>query len=43
MSDAMKTHETLIKLKEKQGRYERLCIIKTEKFERIENVKTMQF
>ena len=37
MSNTMKTHETLIKLKEKQGRYERLCIIKMEKFERIES------
>ena len=43
MLNTMKTRETLIKLKEKQGRYERLCIIKMENFERIENVKTMQF
>ena len=27
MVDAMKTHETLTKLKEKLGRYERPCII----------------
>ena len=43
MLDAMKTHETLTKLKEKLGRYERQCIIKMEKFKRIENVKTMRF
>ena len=41
MLDAMKTHETLTKLKEKLGKFERLCMIKMENFEGIENVKTM--
>ena len=39
MVDAMKTHETLTKLKEKLGRYERPCIIKMEKFDRIKKKK----
>ena len=43
MLDAMKTHETLWKLKEKLGKYERLGMIKMENFKRIENVKTMWF
>ena len=43
MSDAMKTHGTLTKLKEKLGRYEKLCMIRMKNFERIENVKTKQF
>ena len=43
MLDAMKTHGTLTKLKEKLGKNGRLCMIRMENFERIENVKTMQF
>ena len=40
MLDAMKTHGTLTKLREKLGKYERLCMIRMKIFERIENVKT---
>ena len=36
MLDAMKTHEVIIKLKEKLGKYERLCMIKMENFCEIE-------
>ena len=48
MLDAMKTHGTLTKLKEKLGKKEkekkkRLCMIRMKSFERIENVGTMQF
>ena len=43
MLDAKRTHETLWKLQEKLGKYERLCMIKMENFERIENVKTIWF
>ena len=43
MVDAMKTHETLTKLKEKLGRYERPCIIKMEKFDRIKKKKNCYF
>ena len=43
MLDAIKTHGTLRKLKEKLGKNERLCMIRMENFERIENLKTMRF
>ena len=43
MLDAIKTHGTLTKLKEKLGRYEKLCMMRMKNFERIENVGTMQF
>ena len=44
MLDALKTHGTLTKLKEKLDKYERLCMITGMKiFLRIENVKTKQF
>ena len=35
----MKTHEVLTKIKEKLGKYESLCMIEMENFERIENLK----
>ena len=43
MFDAMKTHGTLTRLNKKLGKYERLCMIRMENFERIENVKTVRF
>ena len=43
MFDAIKTHETLWKLREKLGRYEKLCMRKMENFGGIENVETKQF
>ena len=36
MLDAMKTHGTLTRLKEKLGKYERLCMSNMKIFERIE-------
>ena len=43
MFDAMKNHGTLTRLNKKLGKYERLCMIRMENFERIENVKTVRF
>ena len=43
MLDAMKTHGTLTKLKEKLSTYEKLYMIRMENFERIENVKIVRF
>jgi len=40
MLDAMKTHETLRKQREKLGRYEKLCMT-NGKFWEIEKVRTM--
>ena len=43
MLDVMKTHGTLTRLKEKLGKYERICMMRMKIFEWIENVKTMRF